>query len=82
MSQKISSQWPSVDFHQVHGALRAQQYEFRGDHEPDAMPVIIAARSSGKAYEPTFHAPLNPAAEERRERNRAMEIATEVVRGV
>src|SRR5215510_10125229 len=57
MSQKISSHRLAF-IHPVHGPTTRSSTKLTSDHEPDAMPVIIAACSRGKAYEPTLSATI------------------------
>src|SRR5262252_3963398 len=60
MSQKISSH--RLPFIQpVHGPMARSRTKFTSDHEPEAIPVIMADCSRGNAYEPTFSATIwNP----------------------
>ena len=58
--QKIASHcWLSIRL--VRGPMAWSRRKFTSDHEPDAMPDIIADCSRGNAYEPTFSATIwNP----------------------
>src|ERR1043165_2748666 len=57
ISQKIPSQLPPF-IQPVHGPMARSSRKLTSDHEPDAMPVIIAACSRGNAYEPTLSATI------------------------
>src|SRR3954453_15349958 len=60
ISQKISSQRPPF-IQPVHGPMARSRRKLTSDHEPEAMPVIIAARSRGNAYDPTLRGTIwNP----------------------
>src|SRR4249919_2578130 len=79
MSQKISSHW--LPFIQpVHGPMARSSRKLTSDHEPEAMPVIMAARSRGKAYDPTLRATIwNPPPMKVDSETSAMVRATDVV---
>src|SRR5688572_1015552 len=57
MSQKISShRWSFIQFD--HGPMALSSTKFTSDHDPEAIPDIIAACSRGNAYDPTFSATI------------------------
>src|SRR5262245_10946828 len=79
MIQKIASHcWLSIRLDR--GPIACSRMKLTSDHEPDAMPVIIADCSRGNAYEPTFSATIwNPPPINVDSEIRAMASRTDVV---